>query len=81
MHRIYASGNDCDNEGSFVLWLDKSREDLANIPGGPCEGMMVTVYENGEFEMEATLEWDATLQVWTARPVPGTFRDNHDIWD
>lgn len=81
MHRIYASGNDCDKNGCFVLWLDKSREDLAKIPGGPREGMVVTIYGIGEFEMEATLEWVAPLEEWIDRPVPGTFRGNHDVWN
>jgi hypothetical protein len=81
MHRVYGSGNDCDKDGNFVLWLDKSREDLAKIPGGPREGMTVTIYEVGEFELEATLEWVAPLGAWIARPVAGTFRDNHETWD
>lgn len=81
MHRIYFDGNDGPDNERYGLWLDKSREDLAKIPGGPREGLMVTIYMIGEIEMEATLEWDATWQAWTARPVAGTVRDNHETWD
>ena len=42
---------------------------------------MVTIYMIGEIEMEATLEWDAAWLAWTARPVAGTIRDNHETWD
>jgi hypothetical protein len=81
MHRIYFDGNSRTDIGCYWLGLNRSREDLAKIPGGPKEGVMVTIYEIGEIEMEATLEWDATLQAWTAREVPGTLRDNHETWD
>jgi hypothetical protein len=64
----------------YGLWLDKSREDLAKIPGGPREGKVVTIYMIGEIEMEATLEWDAKWQAWTGRPVERTIRDNHETW-
>jgi hypothetical protein len=85
MHRVYFDGNEGpadDGHGlRYGLWLDKSREDLAKIAGGPREGLMVTIYMVGEIEMEATLEWDAIWQAWTARPVAGTIRDNHETWD
>jgi hypothetical protein len=64
-----------------ALWLNKSREDLAKVPGGPRDGLMVTIYMIGEIEMEATLEWDAERQAWTARPITETIRDNHETWD
>jgi hypothetical protein len=82
MHRIYFDGNDgTPDTGCYCLYLNKSREDLAKIPGGPQEGMMVTIGMTGEIELEATLEWYPSWQIWTARPVEGTFRLNHDTWD
>jgi hypothetical protein len=81
MHRIYFDGNEGPDSHRYGLWLDKSLEDLAKIPGGPREGMMVTIYMTGEIEMEATLEWDAKWKGWTAHPVEGTVRQNHETWD
>ena len=81
MPRVYFDGNDCADVGRYGLWLPRSQEDLAKIPGGPREGLLVTIYMIGEIEMEATLEWDATWQAWTAREVPGTVRDNDETWD
>jgi len=80
MHRVYfdtnASVGDC-----FLLWLDKSKEDLARIPGGPKEGLIVTIYMIGEVELEATLQWSTNYEVWIARPIDGTVRDNTESWD
>jgi hypothetical protein len=43
--------------------------------------MLVTIYMIGEIEMEATLEWNAKWDAWTARPLEGTVRPNTDAWD
>jgi hypothetical protein len=56
MYRIYFDSNDgIPDTSCYGLWLDKSLEDLAKIPSGPREGMMVTIYMTGEIEMEASL--------------------------
>lgn len=81
MHRIYFDSNDRADSERYGLWLDKSRDDLAKIPGGPQEGLTVTIYMTGEIEMEARLEWDAEWRAWTAREIAGTVRDNHETWD
>jgi hypothetical protein len=81
MHRIYFDSNDGPDDDTYGLWLSKSVEDLANIPGGPNQGMLVTIYMIGEIEMEATLEWNAKWDAWTARPVEGTVRPNAETWD
>jgi hypothetical protein len=67
MYRIYFDGNDGLDDKRYGLWLGKSTEDLAKIPGGPKERMQVTIYMTGEIEMEATLEWDEKWNAWTAR--------------
>jgi hypothetical protein len=81
MYRIYFDGNDADEAGRYLLYLDRSRQDLAAIPGGPQEGTQVTIYMVGEIEMEATLEWNSKWNSWVAHPIKGTVRDNHDKWD
>jgi hypothetical protein len=81
MHRIYFDSNDRMALDLFGLWLDRSKSDLANIPGGPQDGMMVTIYMIGEIEMEAILEWSASGNAWTARPIEGTMRLNNEVWD
>jgi hypothetical protein len=58
MYRIYFDGNDQNDRGNYGLWLNRSVEDLAKIPGGPKDGMTVTIYMIGEIEMEAVLQWD-----------------------
>jgi hypothetical protein len=81
MHRVYFDTNEgADNDVErYGLWLDKSRKDLAAIPGGPREGMIVTIYMIGELEAEAALQWDSTCNAWTARPV-SDFRPNNESW-
>jgi hypothetical protein len=81
MHRIYFDSNEGTEDWRYGLWLSKSIEELAKIPGGPKEGMLVTIYMIGEIEMEATLEWNARWDGWTARPLEGTVRPNTDTWD
>jgi hypothetical protein len=82
MHRVYFDGNEGpEGTSHYGLWLDKSKADLARIPGGPKEGMVVTIYMVGEIEMEATLEWNAKWNGWTARGIEGTVRPNTETWD
>ncbi len=80
MHRVYFDSNASIGH-CFLLWLDKSKGDLARIPGGPKEGLIVTIYMIGEIELEATLEWSAKYEAWIARPIEGTVRDNTESWD
>jgi hypothetical protein len=81
MHRIYFDSNDSDEHGRYLLHVNRALADLARIPGGPKEGMLITIYMIGEIEMEATLEWNARLNTWTGRRVPGTIRGNSETWD
>ena len=81
MHRVYFDTNESVDNERYGLWLSKSIDDQAKIPGGPAEGMVVTIYMIGEIEMEATLGWDAERKGWTARPVEGTTRTNTETWE
>ncbi len=81
-HRIYFDGNDATPDGRFGLWLGKSKADLAKVPDGPSEGMVVTIYMIGEWESDATLEWcGEPWNAWTARLIEGTDRPNNETWD
>jgi hypothetical protein len=79
MYRISVDGNETTHDG-FALWQSKSKLDLAKITSGPKEDMLVTIYEVGDYEAEATLHWCVELNTWTARQV-GPLRDNHETWD
>jgi hypothetical protein len=81
MYRVYFDSNEGTEANLYGLWLNKSKEDLAKIPGGPMEGMTVTICMIGEIEMEATLEWNTQWNAWTARPVEHTTRPNNEVWD
>lgn len=81
MYRIYFDSNEGTETGAYGLWLSKSVEDLAKIPGGPKDGMKVTIYMIGEIEMEAILEWNPQWNGWTGWPIMGSVRDNHETWD
>ena len=70
MHRIYFDTNEGRRDG-YGLWLDASRQDLAQIADGPQDGMRVIIYMTGELEMEATLAFDANQNAWIAIPPPG----------
>lgn len=71
LHRVAFSGNDFDsydwNNRRYVLKFPGSIADLAKIPGGPKPGMRVIIYETGELEMEAELEFDENWDCWMAR--------------
>ena len=73
MYRIYFDTNEGTLDG-YNLWLDRSKKDLAAIPGGPREGMLVIIYMTGELEMEAVLGFSADDSSWIARPVLGTIK-------
>jgi len=81
MDRVYFDGNETEENDHYGLWLSKSMRDLAKIAGGPREGMLVTIYMVGEIEMEATLEWNAKLRAWTAKPILGSIRENTETWE
>ena len=78
MYRIYFDSNEGNERGNCGLGLNRSVEDFAKIPGGPKDGMTVTIYMIGEIEMEAVLEWDGNWKAWTGRPISGSVRDNHE---
>jgi len=82
MYRVYFDGNEGVEDGRCGLWLNKSVQDLAKIPGGPKEGMIVTIYMIGQIEAEATLAWCGDpWTAWTARVIEGTFRPSDETWD
>jgi hypothetical protein len=81
MYRVYFDTNEGTEDQLYGLWLPRSAADLAQIPGGPAEGMLITIYMIGEVEMEATLAWSTTWDAWTAQPVAGSVRSNVETWE
>jgi hypothetical protein len=81
MYRIYFDSNEGAETACYGLWSSRSIEDLRKIPDGPKNGMRVTIYMIGEIEMEAELEWNEQCNAWTARPIAGTMKENHDTWN
>jgi hypothetical protein len=73
MHRVFFDSNSGDEDGSYRLWFEQSKADLAKIPGGPKEGERVTIYMS-DIEMEAVLEWNLSGKYWTARGLPETVK-------
>lgn len=71
MYRVYFDTNEGTDHG-YGLWLDASKRDLSDIPGGPQEGMRIIIYMTGELEMEAVLAFESEQNVWIAQPVPET---------
>jgi hypothetical protein len=81
VYRVYFDSNEGPDNERYGLWLNRSREELGRIPGGPQDGMVITIYMIGEIEMEAVLQWDQTCNAWTARPIEESTRSNHKTWD
>jgi hypothetical protein len=79
MYRVSFSGNDFDsndwNNRRYFLHLPQSVVDLAAIPDGPKECLRVIIYETGELEMEAVLEFDEKWGCWVARAFHDTIVD------
>lgn len=73
MYRVYFDTNEGTDNG-YGLWLDASKRDLSDIPGGPQEGMRIIIYMTGELEMEAVLAFESEQNVWIAQPVPETVK-------
>jgi hypothetical protein len=70
--RIFFDTNSGTPSRQYGLWFDQSKRDLALIPGGPQEGMRVTIYMTDEVEMQATLSFDHETKSWVANPIPET---------
>lgn len=70
--RVFFDTNDGNWEYGYWLDFPKSKAELAQIEGGPREGMRVQIYMPGELEVEAILKWDRTI--WVGMPVEGTLR-------
>jgi len=75
LHRISFDTNESAVNGpGYSLGFPTAVRDLANIPGGPQEGMRAIIYMVGEMEVEAILNFDPILKIWNAIPIQGTER-------
>jgi hypothetical protein len=68
LHRIYFDANDGPDPDRFGLWVEGSRRDIEPIADQLRNGLRVIIYQTGEMEMEAVLEFDPEWNAWTARP-------------
>lgn len=78
-HRVMFDTNAGSDELGYWLGFDQSKLDLTAIGPALCEGLIVTIYMEGELEMDATLRFDesrfdAKAQEWWADPLPNSIR-------
>ena len=73
-HRIYFDANSRDGD-CFDLSVKGSLDDIKPIAADLRAGMRVTLYQPGELEVEAILEFDHERRTWIGRAVKGTWSD------
>ena len=69
MNRIFFDSNAGNDQIGYVLWFDRSKEDIRRIDGGAHEGMIVTLYMPDEIEIGASLKYDDDLGCWRGIPL------------
>lgn len=69
MFRIYFDENEGDEEGRYDLGIPGSLQDIEPLAGQLADGLHVTLYEDGTFELEAVLEFEPKYKRWMARPL------------
>jgi hypothetical protein len=72
--RVFFDANTGSMEDGYWLGFDKSRKDLEVLGDKLREGTRVIIYMPDEFEMDATLRFDAVEAVWCAEPVADSIR-------
>jgi hypothetical protein len=74
--RIYFDANETDDAGpdAYSLSIFGAQEDIQRLGDSICPGMRVLLYDAGEFEVEATLEYDSQYQRWIGHADMSTFR-------
>ena len=70
MQRVFFDVNAGTYESGYLLWFDKSRDDLAGITEPLREGLQVVIYDSdGELEFVAWLARDDQFDCWRAMPI------------
>jgi hypothetical protein len=72
LSKIYSDFNNKDELHRIRLNLPRSKADVEE--SGVAVGKHVTLYVEGEFEVEAVLDFDATHNLWVASPIYSTIK-------
>lgn len=69
MHRIFFDTNAGTKREGYILWFEKSREDIERISPEERDGALVILYMPNELELEAYLKRDEEAGFWRGIPV------------
>jgi hypothetical protein len=72
--RVQFSTNDRAATNRYGLWLAASLRDLEKLGDELVNGTRVIIYEPGELEMEAVVNFDADWNAWIATGDEATIR-------
>jgi hypothetical protein len=70
--KIYSDFNNKDELHRVRLNLARSKTDIKNSEEKIASGAHVLLYVEGEFEVEAVLDFDAMHNLWVASPIYST---------
>jgi len=70
--KIYSDFNNKDELHRVRLNLARSKIDIENSAAKMASGAHVLLYVEGEFEVEAVLDFDAKHNSWVASPIYST---------
>lgn len=74
MHRIYFDENAGDARGRYDLGIAGARRDIKRLTGKLGDGLHVLLYDGGNIEVEAVIEYDQAANRWMASPLWDTIR-------
>jgi hypothetical protein len=72
--KIYCDFNNKDEFHRVRLNLSQSKIEIAGAHEAIAVGNHVLLYEDGEFEVEAVLDFDAKSGFWVASPIYSTIK-------
>lgn len=70
--KIYSDFNNKDELHRVRLNLARAKTDIENSKEKIASGAHVLLYAEGEFEVEAVLDFDAKHDLWVASPIYST---------
>ena len=69
MHRVLFDTNVGTEKEGYILWFDKSREEIEKVAPEERDGALVTLYMPDELELAARLKRDEKVGCWKGVPV------------
>lgn len=69
MHRVFFDTNAGSKRDGYILWFDKSKDDIEMIPAENRNGTEVLLYMPEEIEVPARLYYDNNLDCWRGFPI------------